>query len=114
MAGFCGRGFGGGGGDKIAPVSAGDELDVTVDAVGAKGDGIAKKEGFVIFVPGAAKGDTVKIKITKVLSNMAFAEVIGKGEGKKKAERDEASELAGEMVQEEQQPVDTEDFGEEK
>ena len=29
-----------------APVNVGDELDVKIEAVGEKGDGIAKKEGF--------------------------------------------------------------------
>ena len=119
-----GRSFGGGGGsrdfnDKVAPVKVGEEVDVTIEAVGAKGDGIAKKEGFVIFVPNTSTGDTVKIRITKVLSNVAFAEVAGKGGGssqQRKESRESGSDGAespagsAETVE---QPVDTENFGEE-
>ena len=35
---------------RFAPVNVGDELDVKIEAVGEKGDGIAKKEGFVLFL----------------------------------------------------------------
>ncbi len=58
------------------PVKVGDELDVTIEAVAAKGDGIAKKDGFVIFVPGAAQGDTCKIRVTMVKPSCAVAEKV--------------------------------------
>jgi len=68
-------GFGrGGGSDMPKPVKVGDELDVTIEAVAAKGDGIAKKDGFVIFVPGTAVGDKIKIRITAVKPSCAVAE----------------------------------------
>jgi predicted RNA-binding protein with TRAM domain len=66
-----GRGFGN---DMPKPVKVGDELDVTIEAVAAKGDGIAKKEGFVIFVPGTAVGENCKIRITAVKASSAVAE----------------------------------------
>ena len=53
------------------PVKVGDVLDVTVEAVASKGDGIAKKDGFVIFVSGAKQGETVNIKITDVKARFA-------------------------------------------
>jgi len=59
------------------PVKEGDEMSVKIEAVGEKGDGIAKVNNFVVFVPNTKQGDLVKVKITKVLRNMAFAEVIG-------------------------------------
>ncbi len=62
--------------ENNAPVSEGDELDVEIISEGEKKDGMAKVEGFVIFVPGTKKGDKVKIKVTKVLRNVGFAEVI--------------------------------------
>ena len=120
-----GRGFGGGGGgrdfssDKVAPVKVGEEVEVTIEAVGAKGDGIAKKEGFVIFVPNTSTGDTVKIRITKVLSNVAFAEVAGSSSGASKPRKDsrepsgEGAESSGGSAETVEQSVDTEDFGEE-
>ncbi|VVC02072.1 TRAM domain protein [uncultured archaeon] len=62
--------------DMPKPVKVGDELDVTIEAVAAKGDGIAKKEGFVIFVPGATQGETCKIRVTQVKASSAVAEKI--------------------------------------
>ena len=58
------------------PVKEGDELDVTIDAVGRKGDGIAKVENFIIFVPGTKTGDHVKIKVTTVSGSFATASVV--------------------------------------
>ncbi|RMF05157.1 TRAM domain-containing protein [Candidatus Woesearchaeota archaeon] len=98
-------------GESRAPVSVGEELDVTIEAVGEKGDGIAKKQGFVLFVPNTREGDRVKIKVTKVLRKVGFAEVIGKAEEAPQGEQpvQEEAEPA-----EEEQYEDTEDFGEEE
>ena len=43
---------------------------------GFEGEGIAKINNFTIFVPGAIKGEKVKILIVKVLSSHAFGKVI--------------------------------------
>ncbi len=72
--GFRSRGFGDGG--FTAPVKVGEELEVTIEAVGEKGDGIAKKNGFVLFIPGVKQGQTVRIRVTKVLRKVGFAEVV--------------------------------------
>jgi len=99
------------------PVQAGEELDVKIEAVGAKGDGIAKKDGFVLFVPGVKEGDNVRIKITKVLSKAGFAEVVGSAEKKSKQEKVQVEQQAPveEPVEQEVQDTsqDTESFGEE-
>tara|TARA_B100000315_G_C14192480_1_gene413984 strand:+ start:138 stop:506 length:369 start_codon:yes stop_codon:yes gene_type:complete len=111
-------------GRDVVPVNVGDEFEVTIEAVGAKGDGIAKKEGFVLFVPGVQKGDNVKIKVTKVLRKVGFAEVVGSsGSGEERpAEDAPAEETSEEAPQEEakeeaapeEAPQDSEDFGEEE
>jgi len=44
---------------SFAPVKVGEELDVKIEAVGEKGDGVCKKNGFVLFVPGVKEGDEV-------------------------------------------------------
>jgi len=62
------------------PVSVGDELEVTIEGLGEKGDGIAKKDGFIIFVPNVSEGQSYKIKINKVLRKVSFADVIGDAE----------------------------------
>jgi predicted RNA-binding protein with TRAM domain len=58
--------------EKSAPVTAGETYDVTIEGIAQKGDGIAKVEGFIIFVPGTKVGDKVKIKVEKVLRKFAF------------------------------------------
>lgn len=58
------------------PVKVGDELEVTIEAVAAKGDGLAKKDGFVIFIKGASMGQKCKIKITELKARSAVGEIV--------------------------------------
>ncbi len=58
------------------PVVAGEVYRLTIEDIGRRGDGVARKEGFVVFVTGATtRGATVNAKITKVLGNNAYAVV---------------------------------------
>lgn len=57
------------------PVEKDDVIEVTIESTGAKGDGIAKVNNFVVIVPGAKEGEKVRVKITRVLKKMAFAEI---------------------------------------
>ncbi len=59
---------------KQDAIEEGKEYDVRIDAVGSKGDGIAKVDKFTIFVPGAAKGETLKIRIKRISGTLAFSE----------------------------------------
>ncbi len=89
-----GRGRGGfGGGDRGGPkpVKVGDVLEVNIEAVAAKGDGIAKKDGFVIFVPGAKVGENIKVKITDVRMKFAIASKDGEGAATEAPAEEEAS-----------------------
>ena len=43
---------------------------------GYEGEGIAKIDGFTIFIPGAIKGEKIRILIVKVLSSHAFGKVL--------------------------------------
>jgi len=101
----------------MAPVKEGDELEVRIEAVGEKGDGIAKVNGFVLFVPNTKEGETVKIRVTKVLKNVGFAEKIGESEAPAEVPieepQEEAQEEPEEPAEEESKYEDTEDFGEE-
>lgn len=63
---------------KEEALSEGGTYEVRIAAVGRKGDGIAKKDKYTIYVPNAAKGETVKIKIKKISGNLAFAEFLEK------------------------------------
>ena len=99
--------------EQEVPVKEGEVYEVTIEGVGGKGDGIAKVKGFVLFVPGTQKGDFVKIRVTKVLRNMGFAEVAGKAEGQpreKKYETVNPEELQ-QPAEEQESYEDTEDFG---
>ncbi len=55
-------------------IEEGGVYEFRIDAVGSKGDGIAKVDRYTIFVPGASKGDVVKVKIKKISGNLAFSE----------------------------------------
>lgn len=66
--------------NRFAPVKEGDEIDVKIEALGDKGDGIAKKDGFVLVIPGTKVNDEVRVRVTKVLRRVGFAEVISEDE----------------------------------
>ncbi len=109
-------------GGGFAPVHVGEEVDVKIEAVGEKGDGIAKVKGFVLFVPNTKQGDEVKVKVTKVLRKVGFAEVVGQAGGKhakhEKAEKstDEDAESADEESSDtdDEFTEDSEEFGNEE
>jgi translation initiation factor 2 subunit 2 len=61
---------------KQDAIEEGKEYDVRIDAVGSKGDGIAKVDRYTIFVPGAAKGETLKIRIKRISGTLAFSEKV--------------------------------------
>jgi predicted RNA-binding protein with TRAM domain len=102
----------GGYGERSAQVNVGDELNVIIDAVGEKGDGLAKKDGFVLFVPNTKKGDNVKIRVTRVLKKVGFAEVVSQNGSSSQDSNDEPAEGSSEAPQEEESSQDSEDFGE--
>jgi predicted RNA-binding protein with TRAM domain len=59
-----------------SPINVGDTYDVKIEEVGREGDGIARIEGFVVFVPNTKKGESVKVRITKVSRRVGFGEVV--------------------------------------
>jgi len=58
------------------PVEEGKTYEVEIQDVGKQGDGIAKIDGFVVFVPGAEKGEKCTVKVTRVLGSCSFAEKV--------------------------------------
>ncbi len=83
-----GQGSGGGEGDtalrqrppssflKEKPVKVGEEIDVTVSEISRRGDGVARVQGFVIFIPTAKQGMQAKIRIKEIRPNFATAELV--------------------------------------
>ncbi len=59
-----------------APVEVGKEYEVKIEDIAREGDGIARVEGFVIFVPETKVGDQVKIQVDKVMRRFAIAHKI--------------------------------------
>lgn len=62
--------------EKMAPLEVGKTYEVMIQDMGRKGDGIAKYDKYIIYVPGVAKGTTAKIKIEKISGTIAFAKEI--------------------------------------
>lgn len=65
-----GKGF------KSIPVEAGKDYEVKITEMSRQGEGIAKVQGFVILVPDAKLGDCVKVKIKRVGTMTANAEIV--------------------------------------
>jgi len=61
---------------QIAPVKQNQELEVVIDDIGSRGDGIARIQGFLIFVPKCKIGERVKVKILSVGEKFAIAEKV--------------------------------------
>jgi predicted RNA-binding protein with TRAM domain len=59
-----------------APVEVGKEYDMHITERGGRGDGIARIEGFVVFVKGGKAGQNVKVKIISVGDRFAMGEII--------------------------------------
>mgnify|MGYP001095083126 CR=1 FL=1 len=69
--GYRSRGF-----SRPAPVKEGEEYEADITELSSRGDGIAKIQGFIIFVSGAKTGDHVKFKVTRVAQRFAAAEIV--------------------------------------
>ena len=77
-----------------APIWKNQELELVIDDIGSRGDGIARIHGYMIFVPRSKIGERVEVKIVSVGGKFAVAERIGeredKNENKGSAKRNEA------------------------
>jgi len=62
--------------EKLPPLEAGKVYELFIQDMGRKGDGIAKYDKYVIYIPGVTKGATVKAKIEKVAGTIAFAKQV--------------------------------------
>jgi 23S rRNA (uridine2552-2'-O)-methyltransferase len=62
-------------GRLTAPVAEGETLEVDVVDTGHEGDGIARVDGFTLFVAGGEEGETVEVRVDEVKPRYAFAQV---------------------------------------
>jgi 23S rRNA (uracil1939-C5)-methyltransferase len=57
----------------VAPVTKGEELELDVDSLAFGGNGVARLDGFVVFVRRGLPGDRVRARVTKVKRSHAEA-----------------------------------------
>ena len=108
------RPFGGGSGASAnrfapaanAPVEAGKEYLVQIPELSQRGEGVAKIQGFVIFVPGAKPDPDLKvrIKIERVGPRFASASIVGtegghEGSEGSSEEENESKDDSGSIVE---------------
>jgi len=65
-----------------APISVDDELELEIDSLAYGGNGVARLNGFVVFVRRGLPGDKVRARVTKVKRNHAEAlalEIVERG-----------------------------------
>jgi len=65
----------GGYGVRAKPVEVGKEYDVVVTETSQRGDGVARIQGYVVFVEGARAGQKARIKVTRVGERFANAQI---------------------------------------
>lgn len=57
------------------PVRVGDQYELTVERLGYRGEGVARHEGFTVFVDGALPGERVQARVTRVARSFAHAQL---------------------------------------
>src|SRR4029077_5735763 len=60
-------------GRMAAPVRPDDELDLRIESLAYGGNGVARLNGFVVFVRRGLPGDVVRARVTRVKRNHAEA-----------------------------------------
>ena len=59
----------------VNTLRAGDVIEVTIDNVGKRGDGMSKYMNYIVIVPGTKRGMRANIKITNISGTTAFGQV---------------------------------------
>jgi len=54
----------------------GEVYEVTIKDIGKRGDGVAYVDKYAIYISGAVKGSTVKVRIDKISGNAAFGSIV--------------------------------------
>jgi predicted RNA-binding protein with TRAM domain len=68
-----------GGREPPKPVKIDEEYEVDIKETSQRGEGIARIEGLVVFVPTAKVGDHARIRITRISRKFAEAQLVERG-----------------------------------
>jgi predicted RNA-binding protein with TRAM domain len=104
---FGGSRFGG-----PKPVESGKEYDVQVTEISRKGDGVARVQGFIVFVKGGRVGQKTRVRVTHVGDRFATAETIDGGEQQQQQQQqveqhqstEQSKDIVSPPVSEEEKP----------
>ena len=58
------------------PVEVDQEYEAEIEEISRRGDGIAKIDGFIVFVPDTVQGNQAKFRIIKVGNRFAIGELV--------------------------------------
>lgn len=61
---------------QLAPVKENQEVEVVIDDIGSRGDGVARIGSYMIFIPRGKIGERVRVRIQSVSEKFAVAERI--------------------------------------
>jgi predicted RNA-binding protein with TRAM domain len=91
---FGGNRFGG-----PKPVESGKEYDVQVTEISRKGDGVARVQGFIVFVKGGRVGQKARVRVTHVGDRFATAETIdGVQQQQQQVEQHQSTEQSKDVI----------------
>jgi predicted RNA-binding protein with TRAM domain len=101
---FGGSRFGG-----PKPVESGKEYDVQVTEISRKGDGVARVQGFIVFVKGGRVGQKARVRVTHVGDRFATAETIEGEQQQQQVEQqnqstEQSKDVISPQVSEEEKP----------
>jgi len=60
--------------EETSTLHVGDIIEVSINDVGKKGDGVGKYLNYLVIVPGTSRGTRVNVKITNISAKTAFGQ----------------------------------------
>lgn len=64
--------------EPTKPVELGKIYEVDINEITGKGDGIARVQGFIVFIENGKMGNNVRVKVTEVADRFAKATIEAK------------------------------------
>ena len=61
--------------EPTKPVELGKIYEVNINEITGKGDGIARVQGFIVFIENGKMGNNVRVKVTEVADRFAKATI---------------------------------------